>query len=145
MGSGQVFLVLYLSWIPDPAMKKVGWLPEWLSGWADENATLRTGVPFVLLGLLAGGWLIRKRSGCIAWLVALAALLLLVLVAEAGQLLIPRRVFDWEDIAWGACGAGVGLGGAGCFHAWRWRRENKQLSAPAPKTPEVAPPDESGN
>lgn len=105
-------LVLYLSWRTHPRMEDVGFIPEWVSAWADErrNDTLRTAVPFVALGWLAGGWLWGQRRPWRQWPWAWAALVLLVIVAEVGQLFRPERSFDPADIGWGAAGALLGLG-----------------------------------
>jgi hypothetical protein len=106
------FLVLYLSWRTHPRMEEVGFIPDWVSAWADErrNDTLRTAVPFVALGWLVGGWLWVQGRPWRQWLWAWAALVLLVSVAEIGQLFMPERSFDLADIAWGAAGALLGLG-----------------------------------
>lgn len=105
-------LVLYLSWRAHPRMEDVGFIPGWVSAWADErrNDTLRTAVPFVALGWLVGGWLAVQRRPWRHWLWAWAALVLLVSVAEIGQLFQDERSFDLADIGWGAAGALLGLG-----------------------------------
>jgi hypothetical protein len=105
-------LVLYLSWRTHPRMEDVWFIPGWVSAWADErrNDTLRTAVPFVALGWLVGGWLWVRGQPWRQWLWAWAALVLLVIVAEIGQIFMPERSFDLADIAWGAAGALLGLG-----------------------------------
>lgn len=55
-----VAAVLYLSWIPDPRMRDVRLLPRGLARWADRFDTLRTAVPFVLLGGVLGWRIIRS-------------------------------------------------------------------------------------
>lgn len=109
LGAG---LVLYLSWRTHPRLADVWFMPKWLSAWTDErqNDTLRTAVPFVALGWLAGGWLWVQRRAWRQWLWAWAALVALVTVAEVGQLFQAERSFDLADIAWGAAGALLGLG-----------------------------------
>lgn len=104
-----ISLVFYLSWIPNPAMTGIQWLPRWLGVWADEFPRFRTAVPFLGLGGLCGMILIstgrRKRD----WLIAWVGLTGLTMVCELGQLLIPRRVFDPIDVFWGSSGAAMGL------------------------------------
>lgn len=39
----------------------------------------------------------------------LGGLSLFILFAEAGQLLLPRRSFDWMDVFWGIAGSALGL------------------------------------
>lgn len=108
-----VALVFYLSWLPQPHIGASRVVPGWLAEWTDtqKNDTIRTAVPFLLLGGLAGLGL-AGSAGYRAWRwwpLAWLALTLVVLIAEAGQLFLPHRSFDWRDVAWGACGAGTGL------------------------------------
>lgn len=93
-------------------MEDVWFIPHWVSAWADErrNDTLRTAVPFVALGWLAGGWLLVQGRPWRQWLWAWGALVGLVIVAEIGQVFMPERSFDLADIGWGAAGALLGLG-----------------------------------
>ncbi len=112
-------------------MEDVGFIPNWVSAWADErqNDTLRTAVPFVALGWLVGGWLWVQRQPRQQWLWAWAALVALVVVAEVGQLFQDERSFDLADIAWGAAGALLGLG---TVAASRWLHLALSRSAPQP-------------
>ena len=104
-------LVLLLSWLPQPKLGLMWFIPDWLAAWtdADENDTLRTGVPFVGLGLIVGIWLCRLAYSWDRWFAAWLGLVALVLIAEAGQLFLPKRSFDWLDVAWGAAGAIAGM------------------------------------
>ena len=105
-------LVLYLSWQTQPKMATDWFIPHWIANWADKNSndTIRTAVPFVALGWLAGGWLTVQRRPWAQWLWAWAALFGLVTLAETGQLFLQNRSFDLGDIGWGAAGALLGLG-----------------------------------
>lgn len=102
--------IIYLSWIPSPRMIEVGWMPGWLTRWADAHDQLRTAVPFFLFGGLIGFAGVPRRRGAGFYGVAWLALTLLVTAVELRQLSLPRRVFDGADIFWGSVGAGVGLG-----------------------------------
>jgi hypothetical protein len=126
-------LVLYLSWRAHPRMEDVGFIPAWVSAWADErrNDTLRTAVPFVALGWLVGGWLSVRDQPWRQWLWAWAALVALVVVAEVGQLFQDERSFDLADIAWGAVGALLGLG---TVAAVRWLYLALSRRTPQPST-----------
>lgn len=109
LGAG---LVLYLSWQPHPQMATDWFIPGWVASWADErrNDTLRTAVPFVALGWLLGGWLALRHRPWRQWPLAWLGLVVLVVVAEVGQLFLKNRSFDPSDIGWGAAGALLGLG-----------------------------------
>ncbi len=106
-----VLFIFYLSWLADPKMGQVLIIPKWLSQWADvnKNSTIRTAVPFLILGVLVGGRLMVMRSTNKNWINSWLVLLAVVLTAELGQLLLPRRSFDPNDLFWGAIGSGVGM------------------------------------
>ncbi|GAB3904421.1 hypothetical protein GCM10028803_33840 [Larkinella knui] len=103
-------IVFGLSWLPNPHLSKYGFLPARLAYWtdADANMNVRTAVPMVFLGLFSGIWLISRKYGGYWWAGIWLALVLIILIAEVGQLALPRRHFDWGDVMWGALGA---LGG----------------------------------
>lgn len=105
-------LVLYLSWVPDSRMALIPWMPHWLGAWADDSReNSRTAYPLVMLGAITGVWLILNNAGrrLMPWIASWGALIAIVAIAELGQLWIPRRDFTFEDIGWGALGAGAGL------------------------------------
>jgi hypothetical protein len=106
-----VSLVFFLSWIPQPRLELLALLPDWLTRWTDNDANmnLRTAIPFLFLGLVAGIWLISSHRPRQSWVLAWLALVLVVGLAEAGQLFRPLRHFDWADIGWGAVGSATGL------------------------------------
>jgi len=106
-------LIFYFSWVPDPAMQDQKWLPRWLRTWADRYDQLRTAVPLVPLGFIGGLYLAWRRSPLPHWLLLWCTLSNLVLLAELGQVLLPRRRFDLMDVFWGSAGAAVGVGSAG--------------------------------
>lgn len=106
-----ISLIFYLSWLPQPQMKLISIIPAWLADWADENEndTIRTGVPFVFLGLLVGLRMITVKYIWRQWFASLLVMATIVLLAEVGQLFIPKRSFDWLDVAWGIGGGSCGL------------------------------------
>ncbi|GAB4033207.1 hypothetical protein [Spirosoma gilvum] len=106
-----VGLILYLSWEPNPALRSVWFIPNWVAKWTDTHAheSSRTGVPFILLSLLVGLSPLLTAKPVYNWLLALLLLLAVLVVAEMGQLFISTRHFDWYDIGWGAMGSLVGL------------------------------------
>lgn len=106
-----VLLVLYLSWRSQPTLSSTWLVPAWLAKWADtqENENLRTGVPFVFLGLLIGTRLSASGQKWYRWFFWWLCLVFLVTIAEVAQLVMPFRVFDWRDIFCGGIGAIIGL------------------------------------
>lgn len=104
-----VFIVFYLSWLPQPDLSKIWYMPLWLGRWTNAHDTLRTAVPFIFLGLLTGGWLAQSKRPWRWWLCTWLGLVTVVAIAEFGQLFLPHRVFDWRDIAWGVIGGITGL------------------------------------
>ena len=116
-------IIFILSWLPDPVLGKYGFLPGWLAHWTDAGANdnLRTAVPFLFLGFFTGGWLLLTKKEWRWWLIALVGLVSIAFIAEAGQLTLPRRNFDWGDVAWGTMGTLSGLGVAAVsYHVIRF-------------------------
>ena len=87
----------YLSLRPSAFLTEVGWIPLWLSRWADHHGVLRNTVAFLAFGLFVFAWVGHRPLHVIA----LAAF---AIVIEVAQIWLPRRVFDWSDI-------GASLGG----------------------------------
>jgi hypothetical protein len=107
-----IFIILYLSWMPEPRISTVWFVPTWLGAWADENVNdnIRTAVPFAFLGIITSLCLLRVKAPSInLWCSAFQWLILLAILAETGQLFIPHRSFDLMDIAWAAAGSLAGL------------------------------------
>jgi hypothetical protein len=106
-----VFAIFFFSWLPRPDLASYKLLPDWLSSWTDNNNNMnvRTAVPFFLLGLTVGIWLIIAEQTWNVWFLAWLALTGTALIAELGQLFLPKRHFDWGDVIWGGTGAGASL------------------------------------
>jgi hypothetical protein len=100
-------LVLF-SWLPDPILSTLGWLPDSVGRWADhpDNINIRTAVPMLLWGLSAGMILHFNQSKIRWWIFSGIAGTFLVAIAEWGQLWIPNR---HPDIFWGCLGLNAGL------------------------------------
>lgn len=118
-------LVCYLSWLPNPRISTYGFFPKAVGQWvdADANMNLRTAIPFLAMGVLAGCWLVATRQPWQRWVGFVLGFMGIVFVAEVGQLQIPNRHFDWGDIAWGSIGAlaGITLGTVGTWFLIRLR------------------------
>jgi N-acetylglucosaminyldiphosphoundecaprenol N-acetyl-beta-D-mannosaminyltransferase len=104
-----VAAIFYLSWVPNPSMAALAWMPDSVGKWADTYGRLRTGIPFLALGGILGLLLALGRSPLLDWVGTLIALSALVSLAELGQLLLPHRVADLWDVFWGMAGSAVGL------------------------------------
>lgn len=100
-------VLFYLSWIPNPEIRNVGWIPGWVSEWADRRVIMRTGVGMFPLGFLAGVWIGVNRYDVYVFMMTGVALVGVVLLMELGQIFLPQRVFDLRDVFLG------GMGGAG--------------------------------
>lgn len=104
-------VVCFLSWLPSPQLSAYGFFPKEIGHWVDayENMNLRTAVPFLLMGLLAGVWLVFTGQSWQRWVGLCLGFMGIVFVAEVGQLHLPYRHFDWGDIGWGTTGALAGM------------------------------------
>jgi glycopeptide antibiotics resistance protein len=97
-----IVLVFYFSWKPTPDIETSWYMPGWLADWSNEYGRLRTGVPFVFMGLML------SFSGK-NYNMYVLGMLVLVTVAELGQLWLSDRHFDWMDIVDGVLGGVLGL------------------------------------
>lgn len=106
-----IFSVLYYSWIDSPRLSLNGTLPKVISDWTDrnENDNFRTAVPFFFISILIGIVLTIKKEPIKSWKAAFISLVILIFLAELGQLFLPLRMFDWGDIAWAIIASFIGL------------------------------------
>ena len=106
----SICIIFYLSWIPEPQLGKVWFIPSFIARWADEknNDSIRTAVPFVFLGILTGIYLAYRKGHWYGWLVSAVVLITIACIAEAGQFFLPHRSFDVADILWGSAGGIAG-------------------------------------
>lgn len=101
--------VLYFSWLPDPNIGFQPYFPLGIGRWINENWNVRTAIPFVFLAALAEIGFVQGVAATSRRFVVIACLLLLVTMAEVGQLFLSNRHFDPGDILWGFLGSIAGL------------------------------------
>lgn len=101
--------VLYLSWLSNPNIGSQPYFPRPVGHWINENWNLRTAVPFIFLAALAELNFVENKAHLYRRTVIAAGLLVLVVLAEVGQLFIANRHFDVGDILWGFWGSMVGI------------------------------------
>lgn len=112
-------LILYLSWVPNPDIGLLPVFPAWLGKWTNANGNLRTGVPFVALAGLGEMFYVSTPNAKSKRMILFGVLAGIVLVAELGQLFLPKRHFDWADIGWGLVGTTLGMvAGYGIKQFW---------------------------
>lgn len=102
-------LVFYFSWLPNPNIGIKPYFPKWLGEWTNKNGNLRTAVPFVFLGILLEFGFVDLKEVWKKRFIILIILVGIVIVAELGQLFLPKRHFDIEDILWGISGSILGI------------------------------------
>jgi hypothetical protein len=101
--------LIYFSWISVPDLSKESYIPDWLGSWSNKHPAFRTAVPLFFTGIIAGIWLIKTSRPINYWLYTWIVLVIFLVVAECGQLFLPKRIFDWMDILWGICGSFTAL------------------------------------
>lgn len=97
--------VLYYSWLPEPSFDNEIYMPLWLVKFTNEYGILRTGIPFILLGVN----IVILRVKNLNYFKNFIILLTLLLIAELGQLFLPHRHFDIADILIGTIAIVIGL------------------------------------
>lgn len=102
-------LVFYFSWLPNPDIGLKSYFPVWLGDWTNKNGNLRTAVPFIFLALLFEIGFVNDHETWKRRFIIMVILAVIVFVAELGQLFIPLRHFDPEDILWAIVGSILGL------------------------------------
>jgi len=100
-----ILIVLFFSWLKNPNFDQIAVIPSWLNNWSNLHGRIRTAVPFIPLGFILNTY--RKK-----WKLSISGLLLcliVVVIAELGQYLIPTRYPDIFDVLFGILGALLGM------------------------------------
>lgn len=100
-------VILYFSWVPDPNIGDLAILHGWFSDWINSYGNLRTAVPFFVFALFFE--LVYHWSSLKSRIILIIGSLIIVSIAEVGQLLLPKRHFDLMDIIFGLSGTIMGL------------------------------------
>jgi VanZ family protein len=90
--------------------KMVTWplLPEWAGRWADGHPDGRHLAGYAGLSFAVGG-LVCSHRRLRYWGRAALMLFALALILELGQLFLPSRFANWQDVAWSWAGVVIGL------------------------------------
>lgn len=105
--------IFYYSWIPDPSFSKETYLPIWLLNWSNEYYNLRTCIPFIAVGFLLEDFAqqmssIEYYNKSLNFIQNIAISIIIVCVAEGGQILIQKRNPDLIDVFYGILGSLIG-------------------------------------
>lgn len=104
----NVVSIIYFGWIPDSTLSTYGFLPVWLTRWTNAPIPMNA-VAFVLLGLFSGFWLSRTRQATHRWIITWLGLAGVILLSEAGRLILLNRSFDWSGSLAAALAAFSGM------------------------------------
>lgn len=105
--------IFYYSWIPDPGFSKETYLPKWILNWSNEYYNLRTCIPFIAVGFLLEDIAHQMSSveyynKSLNFIQNIAISIIIVCVAEGGQILIQKRNPDLIDVFYGILGSFIG-------------------------------------
>jgi glycopeptide antibiotics resistance protein len=105
--------IFYYSWIPDPGFSKETYLPKWILNWSNEYYNLRTCIPFIAVGFLLEDIAhqmssIEYYNKSLNFIQNIAISIIIVCVAEGGQILIQKRNPDLIDVFYGILGSFIG-------------------------------------
>jgi len=118
IGAGTL-AILFFSWVPNPNIGLLPIFPAWLGKWTNANGNLRTAVPFLALAKMGEICYVGTPNPKQKRTILFLGLAGVVLVAELGQLFLPKRHFDWADIGWGLAGTSLGMvAGYGIKQLW---------------------------
>lgn len=107
LGAGLIF---YFSWLPSPDIGTQPYFPKFIGNWIDSHGNLRTAVPFLFMAILGEMFIhTQKKSKGRLRIAFLLAQIVILFIAEIGQLYLPKRHFDWGDIGWGIMGSIAGI------------------------------------
>lgn len=99
-------IVFYFSWKSNPDIETGGWIPLWLTTWTNKNYNFRTAIPFFLMGVSISSF---SRQSLRFYILCWMAMIVMVVIAEVGQLYLPGRSFDYWDIFYGVSGGATGI------------------------------------
>lgn len=101
--------VLYYSWLPNPNIGSASYFPRQVGVWINKYGNLRTAIPFIFIAIIVEISIVKIDQAIRTRAIVTMFLLLLVLLAEIGQIFIADRHFDPADIIWAFVGTVAGL------------------------------------
>jgi len=105
--------IFYYSWLPEPNLSTETYLPKWLLNWSNQYYNLRTSIPFIAVGFLLED-LAQQMSSLeythrsLNFIQNIAISIIIVFIAEGGQILIQKRNPDLMDVFYGILGSLIG-------------------------------------
>lgn len=105
--------IFYYSWLPEPNFSTETYLPKWLLNWSNQYYNLRTSIPFIAVGFLLEDLTqqmssIEYTNRILNFIQNIAISIIIVFIAEGGQILIQKRNPDLIDVFYGILGSLIG-------------------------------------
>lgn len=105
--------IFYYSWLPEPNFNTETYLPKWLLNWSNQYYNLRTSIPFIAVGFLLEDLTqqmssIEYTNRSLTFIQNTAISIIIVFIAEGGQILIQKRNPDLMDVFYGILGSLIG-------------------------------------
>ena len=105
--------IFYYSWLPEPNFSTETYLPKWLLNWSNQYYNLRTSIPFIAVGFLLEDFTqqmssIEYTNRILNFIQNIAISIIIVFIAEGGQILIQKRNPDLIDVFYGILGSLIG-------------------------------------
>ncbi len=105
--------IFYYSWLPEPNFSTETYLPKWLLNWSNQYYNLSTSIPFIAVGFLLEDLTqqmssIEYTNRILNFIQNIANSIIIVFIAEGGQILIQKRNPDLIDVFYGILGSLIG-------------------------------------
>lgn len=106
--------ILYYSWLPGPNFKTETYLPQWFLNWSNKNYNVHTSIPFIAVGFLLEDLAKQMTTTendvkSLSFFQNSAISIIIVGIAEGGQVFIQSRNPDVCDVFYGILGSVIGV------------------------------------